>query len=162
MVRPSDFAISFETEQRSFVCIYTSIGDPTIWHILVIHGRDHVASRVHGDVTAEVIAVTDLALQVGWKPFAGRETAAGCDPASGHPDVIDDAVERLEHLRVRAPESFAHKQYPGTPWEFNTTDFSLPPCVPPAAVAIAPIMFCRLSSWRMCRFRDMRMRPPTR
>src|SRR4051812_44750179 len=110
MVRPSDFAVRFEAEQCAFVCIHISIRDSTIRYILVIHGRDHVASRVQRDVTAEVITVTDLALQVGWKLFACRETAAGCSPASGHPDVIDDAVERLEHLRVRSPESFAHNQ----------------------------------------------------
>ena len=112
-VRPSDFTIRFEAEQCAFVCIDTSIRDSTIRHILVVHGRDHVTPRVHRDIAAKMITVPDLALQVGWKPFAGRETAAGCDPAGGHPDVIDQAVELLEHLRVRSPESFAHKQIPG-------------------------------------------------
>ena len=112
-VRPSDLAIRFEAQESTFVRINTSIRDSTIRHILVVHGRDHVAPCVHRDIPAEVIAIAHLALQVGRQPFAWRETAAGCDAARGHPNVIDEAVELLEHLSMRSPESFAHNQIPG-------------------------------------------------
>src|SRR5215213_498306 len=113
MVCPSNFAVRFEAEQRAFVCIHMSIRDSTVGHILVVHGRNHVASRVNRDVAAEVITVPYLALQVGRKLFAWRESAARCDPARGYPDVMDQSVELLEHLGVGSPESLTHQQIPG-------------------------------------------------
>jgi hypothetical protein len=64
-VRPSDFTIRFEAEQRAFVCIHTSIRDSTIRHILVVHGRDHVTPRVHRDVAAKMIAVPIWPFRLG-------------------------------------------------------------------------------------------------